>query len=97
MYYGTDTHASALFTGSALALTWPLRLPHALSPDRARVPDPLDVAGIAVLAWATGHLTGTGRVRTRQPSGTGPGAWCGFLALDADALDLGQRGAGGLV
>jgi peptidoglycan/LPS O-acetylase OafA/YrhL len=25
VYYGTDTHASALFIGSALALTWPLR------------------------------------------------------------------------
>src|SRR5580700_1820848 len=31
VYYGTDTHASALFVGSALALTWPLRRMRALS------------------------------------------------------------------
>ena len=32
VYYGTDTHASALFIGSALALTWPLRRMRALQP-----------------------------------------------------------------
>ncbi len=62
VYYGTDTHASALFIGSALALTWPLRRLQALSRDSARVPDALGLAGIAVLAWATGHFTGTDRV-----------------------------------
>ncbi len=62
VYYGTDTRASALFIGSALALTWPLRRLQALSRDSARVPDALGLAGIAVLAWATGHFTGTDRV-----------------------------------
>jgi peptidoglycan/LPS O-acetylase OafA/YrhL len=59
VYYGTDTHASALFVGSALALTWPLRRMRALSRDDARVPDVLGLVGIAVLAWAMGHFTGT--------------------------------------
>ena len=38
VYYGTDTHASALFIGSALALSWPLRRLRALS--RGRRPGP---------------------------------------------------------
>ncbi len=59
VYYGTDTHASALFIGSALALSWPLRRLQALSRDRARIPDALGLAGIAVLAWAVGHFAGT--------------------------------------
>ena len=74
VYYGTDTHAAALFIGSALALTWPLRRLGPLGvletrgrletrgSDRTRVPDALGVAGIAVLAWAMGHFTGTDRV-----------------------------------
>jgi peptidoglycan/LPS O-acetylase OafA/YrhL len=62
VYYGTDTHASALFIGSALALSWPLRRMQALSRDSARVPDALGLAGIAVLAWAIGHFSGTDRV-----------------------------------
>ncbi len=62
VYYGTDTHASALFIGSALALSWPLRRLQALSRDSARVPDALGLAGIAVLAWAMGHFTGTDRL-----------------------------------
>jgi len=62
VYYGTDTHASALFIGSALALSWPLRRLQALSRDSARVPDALGLAGIAVLAWAVGHFAGTDRV-----------------------------------
>lgn len=62
VYYGTDTHASALFIGSALALTWPLRRMQALSRDDARVPDLVGLAGIAVLAWAIGHFAGTDRV-----------------------------------
>jgi peptidoglycan/LPS O-acetylase OafA/YrhL len=65
VYYGTDTHASALFIGSALALTWPLRrlgavsLPGAADRDRTRIPDAVGLAGIAVLAWAMGHFAGT--------------------------------------
>ncbi|HEX3390518.1 MAG TPA: acyltransferase family protein [Streptosporangiaceae bacterium] len=62
VYYGTDTHASALFIGSALALTWPLRRMQALDRDGARVPDVVGLAGIAVLAWAMGHFSGTDRV-----------------------------------
>ena len=62
VYYGTDTHASALFIGAALALTWPLRRMQALSRDGARVPDAIGLAGIAVLAWAMGHFAGTDRV-----------------------------------
>ena len=62
VYYGTDTHASALFIGSALALTWPLRRMQAMSRDGARVPDSIGLAGIAVLAWAMGHFAGTDRV-----------------------------------
>ena len=62
VYYGTDTHASALFIGSALALSWPLRRLEALSRDSARVPDALGLAGIAVLAWAMGHFAGTDQV-----------------------------------
>jgi peptidoglycan/LPS O-acetylase OafA/YrhL len=62
VYYGTDTRASALFIGSALALTWPLRRMRALSRDDARVPDVIGLAGIAVLAWAMGHFTGTDRL-----------------------------------
>jgi peptidoglycan/LPS O-acetylase OafA/YrhL len=74
VYYGTDTHASALLIGSALALTWPLRRLGPLGvletrgwleprgSDRTRVPDALGLAGIAVLAWAMGHFAGTDRV-----------------------------------
>jgi peptidoglycan/LPS O-acetylase OafA/YrhL len=68
VYYGTDTHASALFIGSALALTWPLRRLAATGPlgavdrDRTRIPDAVGLAGIAVLAWAMGHFAGTDRV-----------------------------------
>jgi peptidoglycan/LPS O-acetylase OafA/YrhL len=62
VYYGTDTHASALFIGSALALTWPLRRMQALSRDDARVPDTIGLAGIAVLGWAIGHFAGTDRM-----------------------------------
>ena len=62
VYYGTDTHASALFIGSALALSWPLRRLQALSHDSTRIPDALGLAGIAVLAWAMGHFDGTDRV-----------------------------------
>jgi hypothetical protein len=68
VYYGTDTHASALFIGSALALTWPLRRLGPLGGleapgrDRTRIPDALGLAGIAVLAWAMGHFAGTDRV-----------------------------------
>lgn len=56
VYYGTDTHASALMIGAALALTWPLA-------SMAKVTrnwrlDLLGLAGLAVLGWAFWHLSG---------------------------------------
>ena len=60
VYYGTDTHASALLIGAALALTWPLRrLRAAAARGRDAPADALGLAGIAVLAWAMGHFSGT--------------------------------------
>jgi peptidoglycan/LPS O-acetylase OafA/YrhL/lysophospholipase L1-like esterase len=61
VYYGTDTHSSALLIGSALALSWPLRRLRALSVDQARVADGLGLAGLAVLGWAIGHYRGDDR------------------------------------
>jgi hypothetical protein len=59
VYYGTDTHASALLIGAALALTWPLaKLAEASEEMTARL-DILGVAGLAVLAWCVGHFSGT--------------------------------------
>jgi peptidoglycan/LPS O-acetylase OafA/YrhL len=58
VYYGTDTHATALLIGCAIALTWPLaRLTAASSAVTARL-DRLGLAGLAVLAWAVGHFSG---------------------------------------
>jgi peptidoglycan/LPS O-acetylase OafA/YrhL len=58
VYYGTDTHATALLTGSALALTWPLARLTAASGDLVRRLDMAGLVGLAVLAWAAGHFTG---------------------------------------
>ncbi|HEV3289403.1 MAG TPA: acyltransferase family protein [Streptosporangiaceae bacterium] len=58
VYYGTDTHAIALLVGAALALTWPLATLAAAPPDFARRLDFAGLAGLAVLAWAAGHLSG---------------------------------------
>ena len=58
VYYGTDTHATALLVGAALALTWPLAAVAAGSPGLTRRLDFAGVAGLAVLAWAAGHLSG---------------------------------------
>ena len=58
VYYGTDTHASALMIGAALALTWPLAKVAAAG---GRVRLSLDIAGAAglvILAWAAWHLSG---------------------------------------
>jgi peptidoglycan/LPS O-acetylase OafA/YrhL len=58
VYYGTDTHATALLTGAALALTWPLaRLAASSRQVTARL-DVLAVAGLTTLAWAVGHFSG---------------------------------------
>ena len=61
VYYGTDTHSSALLIGSALALSWPLRRLRALTTDKARVADGLGLAGLALLGWAMGHYRGGDR------------------------------------
>jgi peptidoglycan/LPS O-acetylase OafA/YrhL len=58
VYYGTDTHATALLVGSALALTWPLSKIVAAPGEHARRFDLIGMAGLAVLAWAVGHFTG---------------------------------------
>ena len=59
VYYGTDTHASALLIGAALALACPLRTLAAMPADRARRLDMAGVGGLVVLAWAAGHFSGS--------------------------------------
>ena len=59
VYYGTDTHATALLVGAALALSWPLaRLAAAPAPLVRRV-DLVGLASLAVLAWAVWHFSGS--------------------------------------
>jgi peptidoglycan/LPS O-acetylase OafA/YrhL len=58
VYYGTDTHATALLVGSAIALTWPLATMTAASGELTRRLDFAGMAGLAVLAWAVGHFSG---------------------------------------
>jgi peptidoglycan/LPS O-acetylase OafA/YrhL len=59
VYYGTDTHASALLIGAALALAWPLRTLAAAPPVLARRIEAAGLAGLVVLAWAAGHFSGS--------------------------------------
>jgi hypothetical protein len=59
VYYGTDTHASALLIGAALALAWPLRTLTAAPPVLARRIEAAGLAGLVVLAWAAGHFSGS--------------------------------------
>ena len=58
VYYGTDTHSSALLIGSALALCWPLRRLQGLARQNVQAFDAVGLAGIAVLGWAMGHFAG---------------------------------------
>ncbi len=58
VYYGTATHATALLTGAAVALTWPLSTLASAAAERTRQLDVLGVAGIAALGWAVGHFSG---------------------------------------
>ena len=58
VYYGTDTHASALFIGAALAFAWPLRQLRAAPRQHARRADAAGLTGIAVLAWAMSRYSG---------------------------------------
>ena len=59
VYYGTDTHASALLIGAALALAWPLRRLAAIPAEHTRRLDIAGIAGLVVLAWAAGHFSGS--------------------------------------
>ena len=59
VYYGTYTHASALLIGSALALAYPLATLSSTSANLTRRLDAVGVAGLAVLAWAIGHFSGS--------------------------------------
>ncbi|HEY3957812.1 MAG TPA: acyltransferase family protein [Streptosporangiaceae bacterium] len=59
LYYGTDTHATALLAGAALALYCPLRRLTGSSPAQARRLDLAGLAGVSVLVLAMGHLSGS--------------------------------------
>ena len=58
VYYGTDTHASALLIGAALALALPLVTVMSLPAARVRQLDAAGVVGLVLLAWAAGHFSG---------------------------------------
>ena len=58
VYYGTDTHASALLIGAALALTWPLKRVAAAAGKLRLSFDILGAIGLLVLGWAAWHFGG---------------------------------------
>lgn len=61
VYYGTDTHASALLIGAALALAFPLATVMSLPTAQVRRLDAAGVIGLVLLAWAAGHFSGNDR------------------------------------
>ena len=61
VYYGTDTHASALLIGAALALALPLATIASLPAAQTRRLDAAGVVGLVLLAWAAGHFSGNDR------------------------------------
>src|SRR5579859_7581975 len=61
VYYGTDTHASALLIGAALALAFPLATVASLATAQVRRLDAAGVVGLVMLAWAAGHFSGNDR------------------------------------
>jgi len=61
VYYGTDTHASALLIGAALALALPLATVASLPAAQVRRLDAAGVVGLVLLAWAAGHFSGADR------------------------------------
>src|SRR6202035_1186606 len=61
VYYGTDTHASALLIGAALALAFPLATVASLPAAQVRRLDAAGVVGLVLLAWAAGHFSGNDR------------------------------------
>jgi len=58
VYYGTDTHASGLMIGAALALTWPLAKVTTAAEKLWRRFDLAGLAGLAILGFAMGHFSG---------------------------------------
>jgi peptidoglycan/LPS O-acetylase OafA/YrhL len=58
VYYGTDTHASALLIGAAVALALPLANVASLPAAQVRRLDAAGVVGLVLLAWAAGHFSG---------------------------------------
>ena len=58
VYYGTDTHASALMVGAALALTLPLARVAAAAGRMRLWLDVAGAAGIVLLAWSMWHFSG---------------------------------------
>jgi peptidoglycan/LPS O-acetylase OafA/YrhL len=61
VYYGTDTHASALLIGAAVALALPLATVASLPAAQVRRLDAAGVVGLVLLAWAAGHFSGADR------------------------------------
>jgi peptidoglycan/LPS O-acetylase OafA/YrhL len=61
VYYGTDTHASALLIGAAVALALPLATVASLPAAQVRRLDAAGVVGLVLLAWAAGHFSGNDR------------------------------------
>jgi peptidoglycan/LPS O-acetylase OafA/YrhL len=59
VYYATDTHASALLIGTALALACPLSRLASAPAAQVRRLDAAGITGLAVLAWASGHFSGS--------------------------------------
>ncbi len=59
VYYGTDTHASALLIGAAIALTWPLKRVAAAAGKLALSFDIVGAIGLVVLGWAAWHFAGS--------------------------------------
>ncbi|HEY6309218.1 MAG TPA: acyltransferase family protein [Streptosporangiaceae bacterium] len=59
VYYGTDTHASALLIGAAMALAFPLETLASASAVQLKRLDAAGVVGLVVLAWAVGHFSGS--------------------------------------
>ena len=73
VYYGTDTHATGLLVGAALALTWPMATLTNAPRQFARRLDYLGMAGLVVLAWAVGHFSGTDSCPARRRPGCAAG------------------------
>ncbi len=86
LYYGTDTHATALLVGAGLAFCWPLqRLATATAADTRRR-DLIGLVGVSVLAWELVHVSGSG--------GAGYLGGIAIAALAAGAVVVAAAGSG---